>query len=109
MDKDAWLLLALFIIGLVALIGFFVTKSTNLGGFGRFSTSAFLLLLVLIISSLLFAARCLDLHILSNILFAIIGFAGGLFTGRDGSTGKPIPPPNPAHQRGSAESPAKSD
>lgn len=82
MDANAWLLVALFIVGVVALIGFFATKTK---GFGRYATSALLLLLVLVVSTLLFAAGRLEGQILANILFAIIGFAGGLFTGKEPS------------------------
>ena len=42
MDTN-WLFVAVFIVGITALIGFFVTKTK---GFGRFATSTFLLLLV---------------------------------------------------------------
>ena len=80
MDTSAWLLLAVFVIGLVALLGFFITKTK---GFGRFATSTFLLLLVVVVSALLFAANKLDGQVLANILFAVIGFAGGLFTGKE--------------------------
>ncbi len=77
MDANSWLVLAVFVISIVALIGFFVTKTA---GFGRFTTAAFLLLLVLTISALLYSSGKLEPQILVNILFAIIGFAGGLFT-----------------------------
>jgi len=80
MDTTAWLLLAVFIIGFAALIGFFVTKTK---GFGRFATSTFLLLLVVIVSALLYAAGKLDGQVLANIFFAVIGFAGGLFTAKE--------------------------
>ena len=80
MEIDSWLLLLIFVVGTVALIGFFITKTK---GFGRFATSSFLLLLVIIISSLLFAANKLDGQILANIFFAVTGFAGGLFTGQE--------------------------
>lgn len=93
MDTSSWLLLAIFVVGVLALIGFFVTKTK---GFGRFATSTFLLLFVVVVSALLFAAGKLEAHILGNILFAVIGFAGGLFTGRgpkepkrSGSAGAP--------------------
>lgn len=89
MDSNSWLILGIFVIGLVALVGFFVTKTA---GFGRFATSVFLLVLVLIVSALLFAAGKLDGEVLANIFFAIIGFAGGLFTHRDSAT------PNTASQ-----------
>ena len=83
MDSNTWLILAIFVVGLVALIGFFVTKTA---GFGRFATSVFLLLLVLLLSALLFAAGKLDSAVLANIFFAIVGFAGGLFTQRGEAT-----------------------
>ena len=80
MDTNAWLLLAVFVVGLVALIGFFATKTM---GFGRFATSTFLLVLVVVVSGLLNAANRLDSQVLANIFFAVIGFAGGLFTSKE--------------------------
>jgi len=80
METTAWLLLAVFIIGVAALIGFFFTKTK---GFGRFATSTFLLLLVVIVSALLYAGGKLDGQVLANIFFAVIGFAGGLFTAKE--------------------------
>lgn len=84
MDTN-WLLIAIFIIGLTALIGFFVTKTK---GFGRFATSTFLILLVVIITGLFFATDKIPTQLLSNIYFAVIGFAGGLFTRREKKTPK---------------------
>jgi hypothetical protein len=83
MDSNGWLILAVFVIGLVSLVGFFVTKTA---GFGRFATSVFLLVLVVIVSALLFAGGKLDGSVLANIFFAVVGFAGGLFTHRDNTT-----------------------
>jgi hypothetical protein len=80
MEITNWLLLSIFVVGIAALVGFFITKTK---GFGRFATSSFLLLLVIVISSLLFAADKLDGQVLANIFFAVIGFAGGLFTGKE--------------------------
>ncbi|MEW5746757.1 MAG: hypothetical protein AB1805_15110 [Nitrospirota bacterium] len=80
MDITAWLLIAIFCIGIISLIGFFVTKTK---GFGRFATSSFLLLLVIVVSSLFYASGKLDAQVFANILFAVIGFAGGLFTGKE--------------------------
>jgi hypothetical protein len=77
METNNWLLVAIFIIGITALVGFFVTKTA---GFGRFATSTFLLLLIVIISALFYAADKLQSDVLANIIFAVIGFAGGLFT-----------------------------
>lgn len=82
MDFQGWVLLAVFLISLVALLGFFCTKTR---GFKRFSTSTLLLLLVVGLSAIFFAASMLPAQVLANIFFAVIGFAGGLFTGRDPS------------------------
>ncbi len=80
MDIAGWLMGTIFVVGMVAMIGFFITKTT---GYGRYSTSVFLLLIVLVVSALLLSADKLDKTVLANIFFAIIGFAGGLFTSRD--------------------------
>ena len=45
MTIELLLLVAIFLLGLAALIGFFYTKTE---GFGRFTTSTFLILLVLV-------------------------------------------------------------
>lgn len=73
---------SVLLIGLIALTGFFATKTK---GYGRFATSTFLILLTLILSALLYAAEKLDHQIMANIFFAVIGFAGGLFTGAESS------------------------
>lgn len=83
MDNNAWLTLGLLVLGVVALIGFFCTKAK---GFGQYATSTLLLILVLIMSTLLFAANKLTSESLLNIFFAIIGFAGGLFTSKDSNS-----------------------
>jgi hypothetical protein len=85
MDTNFWLMQGVFVvIGLVALIGFFITKTE---GYGRFATSTFLILIAIIVSSLLCSARKLDGQIMANIIFSVIGFAGGLFTGKDNVPG----------------------
>lgn len=84
MTNELWLMLGIFIVGLASLIGFFLTKTK---GYGRYATSTFLILVVLVISSLLYSAGKLDSQAMGNILFAVVGFAGGLFTGKEqGST-----------------------
>ena len=80
------LMMAIFILGAGALIGFFKTKTD---GFGRFSTSVFLILLVVVISALLYAGGKLESQVMANVLFAVFGFAGGLFTSKDGNEVKP--------------------
>lgn len=81
MDLDMWLLIGIFILGAGSLLGFFFTKTT---GFGRFTTSTFLIILVVVISSLLYAAGKLEGQVMANVLFAVFGFAGGLFTSKNG-------------------------
>lgn len=81
MDIDCWLMLAVFILGSGSLIGFFVTKTS---GFGRFTTSTLLVILVVTVSSLLYAGGKLEGQIMANVLFAVFGFAGGLFTSKNG-------------------------
>ena len=82
MTIELLLLVAIFLLGVAALIGFFFTKTE---GFGRFTTSTFLILLVLVISSLLYSAGKLESQVMANVLFAAFGFAGGLFTSKTGN------------------------
>ena len=77
---DDYVLIVLAVLGVVALIGIFRTKTP---GFGRYSTSVLLLTLVLFVSALFLVAGKLDAPVFANIVFAITGFAGGLITGRD--------------------------
>ena len=71
------LLISVLLISIIALCGFFWKKKE---GFGKYNTSTFLLLLVLIFSSIMYSSHQLKDNAFINILFAIIGFAGGLFT-----------------------------
>ncbi|OUR65723.1 hypothetical protein A9Q79_01650 [Methylophaga sp. 42_25_T18] len=82
MTPTILLMMAIFILGAGALIGFFKTKTK---GFGRFTTSVFLILLVIIIAALLYAGGKLEGQVMANVLFAVFGFAGGLFTSKDGN------------------------
>jgi len=81
MSTNVWLIIAIFIIGAGSLIGFFKTKTE---GFGRFTTSVLLIIIVVTISSLLYAGGKLDGNVIANVLFAVFGFAGGLFTSKNG-------------------------
>lgn len=80
MDFNVWLMGAVGGLCAVALIGFFWTKTK---GYGRFATSTLLLLVVVAIATILYVGNRLEGQVLANILFAVIGFAGGLFTGKD--------------------------
>lgn len=81
MNADNWLMLAVFIVGAGSLIGFFKTKTE---GFGRFTTSVLLIIVVVTIASLLFVGGKLKGDVMANVLFAVFGFAGGLFTSKNG-------------------------
>lgn len=80
MGTNTCLLLAVLLLSLVCVVGFFLTKKK---GFGRFATSSFLLLMVVVFTALLLAADKLESQVVTNIFFAVIGFAGGLFTGKE--------------------------
>jgi hypothetical protein len=79
---EHWLLLAVFSIGAGPLIGFFRTKTQ---GFGRFTTSVLLIITVVTIASMLYVAGKLKTNVMANVLFAVFGFAGGLFTSKEGN------------------------
>jgi hypothetical protein len=82
MTINEWLMVGIFIIGAGSLIGFFITKTP---GFGKYTTSALLLILVVTISALLYVGGKIEGETMANIIFAVFGFAGGLFTGKNGS------------------------
>jgi hypothetical protein len=82
MNIENWLVIAIFLLGALYLIGFFSTKSE---GFGRFTKSTFLILLVFTISALIYSAGKLEGQVMANVLFAVFGFAGGLFTSKNGN------------------------
>jgi uncharacterized protein YebE (UPF0316 family) len=79
METSTLLQIEILLIGVITLVGFFATKSP---GFGKFSTSTLLMLVVVVVTSLLFVADKLDSQIVANIFFAVVGFAGGLFTNK---------------------------
>ena len=79
MDTNTWLLIAVSVIGIATLVGFFTTK---IEGYGKFTTSIFLMLVVIIFTALFFAAGKIQVEFLSNILFAVIGYAGGLIVAK---------------------------
>lgn len=82
MELNHWLMLGIFILGGASLIGFFKTKTE---GFGRFTTSTLLVILVVTISGFLYAGGKLEGQVMANVLFAVFGFAGGLFTSKNGN------------------------
>lgn len=58
-----------------SLVGFFFTKTA---GWGPYTTSILLLVLVLFIAAIAFAMGNIEWPSMSNLLLAIAGFAGGL-------------------------------
>jgi len=82
MNEAHWLMIGIFVLGAGSIFGFFKTKTE---GFGRFTTSTLLILLVLTISALLYSSGKLGNQIMANVLFAVLGFAGGLFTSKSGN------------------------
>ena len=64
-------------LGIAALVGIFWTKTK---GWGRYSTATLILVLVLFLGTSLLIIGKLEAPILGNIVFAVIGYAGGLIT-----------------------------
>jgi hypothetical protein len=67
-----------------AIVGVFVTKTE---GFGKYTTSVLILLLALFMASLAFALGKIESQPFMSLLFAVVGYAGGLITGKDPKTG----------------------
>lgn len=82
MTVNYLLMLGVFVIGVGSLIGFFKTKTE---GFGRFTTSVLLIIIVITTASMLYAGGKLESNVIANVLFAVFGFAGGLFTSKNGN------------------------
>jgi hypothetical protein len=83
MEKDTVGLICLCVLGIAALVGIFKTKTA---GWGRYSTSVLIFSLALVIAASLLILGKLEGALFVNILFAVIGYAGGLVTGRKEGT-----------------------
>lgn len=70
---------AVLILGVVALVGFFRSKTD---GYGTYTTGTLLLILLLTFSALLAVSGALDSRDISSILLAVAGFIGGLFANK---------------------------
>ena len=75
MDKDSIALICLSVFGSITILGILWTKTP---GWGRYSTSTLILALALFIGTTLLVLGKLEGQIFANIIFAIIGYAGGL-------------------------------
>jgi hypothetical protein len=78
MHGNDWLFVTVSGFGVVSLIGFFATKTK---GFGKYTTATLLLILLLSLSTVLYVAERLEGAVYGHLLFGVLGFAGGLFTG----------------------------
>lgn len=78
-----WLLGAVTIVFVVALIGIFQTKTR---GFGKYTTSALVMTLVLYVAGLAYVTDKVEWEPMSNLLFAVVGFAGGLVAAKSADT-----------------------
>lgn len=79
MNETTILGIVIAIICVGVLIGIFRTKKA---GFGRYTTSMIILTLVLAISSLLLIVDKIATSDFVNIIFAIVGYGGGLVVGK---------------------------
>ena len=79
------ILVALVIVFGGSIAGVLMTKKP---GWGRYTVSALLLILVLFSAVLTVLVNALELQVLANVLFAVAGYAGGLITAKD-NTGNP--------------------
>ena len=79
MTDERFLAAGVLIVGLVVMWGIFKTKTP---GFGRYSTSVVLLTLVVTIAGLGFAFGRIGEAFFGHVMFAVVGFAGGLIANR---------------------------
>ena len=70
---------AVFLLFGGTIVGIFRTKTK---GFGKYTTSALMLTLVLFVAAFAFVLGQVEWTPLANLLFAIAGYAGGLITAR---------------------------
>ena len=75
MQAQAYIPLGVILVFAAAIVGIFSTKTP---GFGRYSTTALLLTLVLFVAAMAFLQGKVEWSPMANILFVVAGFAGGL-------------------------------
>jgi hypothetical protein len=79
MDKETAAVVGLGAVGLGAVTGVLVTKTA---GWGKYSSSTLLLTLALFVAAILLVVGKLEPSSFSNVLFAIVGYAGGLIASK---------------------------
>lgn len=72
-------LICLTIFGSIALGGIFVTKTK---GFGKYTTSLLLLVIVIFLSAFFLVLDKITPTVFANIAFAVTGFGGGLLSAK---------------------------
>ncbi len=89
MEKETVALICLTALGVGTVIGIFVTK---IPGWGRFSSSTLILILVLFITAEMLVLGKVEAQPSTNLFFAIVGYAGGLIASKKADEeGKPEP------------------
>ena len=71
--------ICLTVFGIAAIVGIFWTKTK---GWGSYSTSTLILTLALFIAANFLVIGKIEASVFLNIIFAIIGYAGGLINGK---------------------------
>ena len=79
MQAQVYIPIGVILVFALAIAGIFRTKSP---GFGKYSTSALLLILVLFVAAMAFILGKVEWAPMANILFVVVGFAGGLTTAK---------------------------
>ena len=79
MDKETAAVIGLSVVGLGVVVGIFFTKTP---GWGKYSTSILVLTLALFISAILLVIGKLEGSSFANVLFAIVGYGGGLIASK---------------------------
>ncbi len=80
MPKNIITIVLMLGVFLFALCGFFADKKE---GYGPFNTSTLLIILALMVSVVVFLVDQTKKEDITKIIFAVIGFAGGLFASKD--------------------------
>jgi len=79
MDREAVTIICLSLLAIATVIGVLWTKTP---GWGKYSSSTLILTLALFIATILLVLGKLEGSSFANILFAIIGYAGGLIASK---------------------------
>jgi len=73
-------LLAVTVLGSIALFGFFKTKAS---GFGRYNSSVLAVILTITFGAIALVSGLLPGQAFSSMLMAVVGFAGGMVVGKE--------------------------